>query len=179
VESGKLPPSITPEKSRMAMLEAIRCADIKEMLYLVPDDIYVPVREIVEGTIARPTVDATAQCHNYTVEEYYRFWIELATLMAIYSVACEERKKIDKSFNLLENRVLQFSLPRLAELVINRGNVEYESAKCILSDIVLDLEASRPDVLVQPLVPVPNKQIVLVSPSLITTSNWEVCLLRN
>jgi hypothetical protein len=179
VGSGKLPPSIPVEKFKEAMLEAIRCADIKEILYLVPDDIYVPFREIAEGTIGKPTVDATAHCHNYTVDEYHRFWIELATLMAIYSVACEGKHKIDKSFNLLENRVLQFSLPRLAALVTNRGNVEYESAKCILPDIVLDLKASRPDVLVQPLVPLPNRQIVLVSPSLIITSNWEVCLLRN
>lgn len=179
LESGKFPPSIPLEKSKEAMLEAIEFTNIKEMLYTVPDDIYILYREIVEASLERPTIDEAAQCHSYTVDEYFHFWLELATLMSIYSAVCEERRKVDKSFNLLANRVLQFSLPSLARLVTNRGNVKHETAKRILSDLVLDLKANRPDVLVQPLIPVPNKRIVLLSPSLITTANWEVCLLRN
>lgn len=49
----------------------------------------------------------------------------------------------------------------------------------MLSDLVLHVESSHPDALIQPLIPMPNTRTVLIAPSLIFTTNWEVCLLRN
>ncbi|MFC1962612.1 YecA family protein [Chloroflexota bacterium] len=179
VESGRLPPSISAEKTSKAMLKAVQHIDIKEIMYQLPDDTYMPFREMVKASLPSQTIDETTYFQGYTVGEYHQFWIEFTTLMGIYLMACEKKEIIDKSFNSLGNRVLQFSLPTIVILVTNRGNVGKETTKHILSDLILDLKASHPDVLVQPLIPFPSKQIILLSPSLITTTNWEVCLLRN
>lgn len=178
-EYGKLPPSIPVDIFKKAMSQALRCIGIQSMLYSIPAEVYIPFREIAEATQELPTIDVTTQCSRYSVNNYYHLWLELVTLAAIYVTACEERKKIDALFDLLGSRVLQISIPELAKMVAQRGDIEYDKALSVLSDLILDLNAKRPDILIQPLIPIPNTEAVLLSPSLITTSNWEVCLLRN
>lgn len=177
--SGMLPPSIAPGKSRQALVKLVQSRDVREILSCMPDDVYTPIREIVEATISRPTVDAKASCGSYSISDCYSFWIEFMVRMSAYNLACETRSSMDKSFNLLEHRVLQLALPQLSAIVANRGTVDYEVALSILRDLVFDSEAVRPDILVRPLVPIPGTGTVLVTPSLIFTSNWEVCALRN
>jgi uncharacterized protein YecA (UPF0149 family) len=176
---GSLPPSIPPDKGREAMHRHIKSKDLITTLYSIPEDVYTPIREIVEATQASPTVAAEANCGKYSVAECYEFWLEFMTLMLIYTYACEEKKKVEESFNLLNHRILQLDLPQLVDLLAIRGTVKRELATSVLSDLVLDVEASRPDVLIQPLIPIPNTRTVLIAPSLIFTTNWEVCLLRN
>lgn len=177
--SGRLPPSIAPNKSKEALVKRIKSTDVRAILDSTPDEVYIPIREIVEAAIPRPTVDTNANCGSYSISDCYSFWIEFMVRMLAYKQACEEKSRTDDSFNLLEHRILQLTLPELSAILANRGTVEYEVALSILSDLVFDSAASRPDILVQPLVPIPNTGIVLIAPSLIFTANWEVCVLRN
>jgi hypothetical protein len=177
--SGMLPPSISPSKSKNALVKRIRSTDVRAILQSTPEEVYIPIREIVEATVPRPAVDANANCGSYSIGDCYSFWLEFMTRMLAYREACEEKSRIDGSFNLLEHRILQLTLPDLSEILANRGAVGYEVALSILSDLVFDMAAIRPDTLVQPLIPIPNTGKVLIAPSLIFTANWEVCVLRN
>jgi hypothetical protein len=176
---GKLPPSIPPNKHIEALHRHIESKDLGALIHAIPADVYIPMREIVEATQYKPSVAAEANCGKYSVAECYDFWLEFITLMVIYTHACEEKKMAEKSFNLLEHRLLQLDLPQLAALLAEWGAVKYELASSVLSDLVFDVESNRPDVLIQPLIPLPNTKTVLIAPSLIFTTNWEVCLLRN
>ena len=176
---GKLPPSIPYEKSREAMRRHIKSKDLRTIMHSIPEDVYIPMREIVEATQYKPSVVAEANCGKYSVAECHDFWLEFITLMVIYTYACEEKKRAEKSFNLLEHRTLQLDMPQLAALLAERGAIKHELASSVLSDIVLDVESTHPDVLIQPLIPMPNTRTLLIAPSLIYTINWEVCLLRN
>jgi hypothetical protein len=177
--SGMLPPSIAPNKSREALVKRIKSTDVRAILDSTPDEVYIPIREIVEAAIPRPTIDTNANCGSYSIGDCYSFWIEFMVRMLAYKQACEEKSRIDDSFNLLEHRILRLTLSELSAILANRRAVEHEVAFSILSDLVFDSTASRPDILVQPLVPIPNTKIILIAPSLISTANWEVCALRN
>jgi len=177
--SGMLPPSIAPNKIKEALVKRIKSADVRAILDSAPDEVYIPIREIVEAAIPRPTVDTNANCGSYSIGNCYDFWIECMVRMFAYNLACEEKSRIDDSFNLSEHRILQLTLPELSAILANKGTVEYEVALSILTDLVFDGKASRPDILVQPLVPISNTGIILIAPSLICTANWEVCVLRN
>jgi len=177
--SGILPPSIAPNQSKEALVKRIKSTDVRAIIYSTPDEVYIPIREIVEAALPRPTIDTNANCGNYSIGDCYNFWIECMVRMLAYNYACEEKSRIDSSFNLLEHRILQLTLPELSAILANKGTVKYEVALSILTDLVFDSAANRPDILVQPLVPIPNTGIILIAPSLIFTANWEVCVLRN
>jgi hypothetical protein len=176
---GMLSPSISTSKSKNALVKQIRCTDVRAILHSTPEEVYIPIREIVETAVPRPAVDANANCGSYSIGDCYSFWLEFITRMLTYEKACEEKSRIDGSFNLLEHRIVQITLPELSAILANRGAIEYEVALSILSDLVFDVAAIRPDILVQPLIPIPNTEKVLIAPSLISTANWEVCVLRN
>jgi len=57
-------------------------------------------------------------------------------------------------------------------------NVSVESIIEIIRGLILDVNSNRPDIQVQPLVPSGLDNSLFLSPELIYTSNWEVCLLR-
>jgi hypothetical protein len=177
--SGTLPLSIAPNRSNQALEDLVRSAGVRAILGSMPDKVYIPIREIVEGTISRPSVDTSADCGSYSIGDCYSFWTEFMVQMSAYNLACEKKSSIDKSFNLLEHRVLQLTLPELSAIVAQKGTVDYGVALSILEDLVFNSEATRPDILIQPLVAMPGTGIMLVAPSLIFTSNWEVCTLRN
>jgi hypothetical protein len=177
--SGMLPPSVSPNKSLNALVKQIRSTDVRAILHSMPEEVYIPIREIVKAALPQPTVDVNAKCGNYSIGDYYNLWLEFMTLMLAYRQACEEKSRIDDSFNLLAHRILRLTLPELSKMLSNRLVVAYEVAYSILRDLILDMTAPRPDVKVQPLIPMPNKEIVLIAPSLIYTTNWEVCILRN
>lgn len=176
---GRLWPSVPVEESKMAMQIAIKLAEGNMLYYSLPDKIYIPFREIAESTLPKPTIEGGTRCTNYTVDDYYRLWLEFATLAMIHCFACDEKYSAHSPYSVPWARVMHFKLADLGTILAKRGNVDYQLAMHILSDLVLDLKTSRPDVLVQPLIPIPESDIVMIPPSLIYTSNWEVCLLRN
>lgn len=104
---GKLPPSIPPNQIREAMRRHIESKDLRGILALIPEDVYAPTREIVEAAQTKPSVDAKASCGKYSIAECHDFWLEFMSLMLIYTYACEEKKMVEKSFNLLYHRILQ------------------------------------------------------------------------
>lgn len=177
--SGMLPLSIAPSRSMQALESLVRFTDVRAILGSMADEVYIPIREIIEATISRPSIDPNANCGSYSIGDCYSFWVEFMVLMSAYNIACEKKSSIDHSFNLLEHRILALTLPELSAIVAERGTVDYEVALSILTDLLFDSEAKRPDILVQPLVAIPRTEMILVTPSLIFTSNWEVCVLRN
>ncbi len=177
--SGMLPPSIAPDNFKEALVRRVRSTDVRAILDSIHDELHIPIRQIVEATVPRPTVDTNANCGGYSIGDCYNFWVEFMVRMLAYNLACEERRKVDHSFSLSEHRILQLTLPELAAILANRGTVEHEIALSILTDLVFDSTAIRPDVLIQPLVPIPDTRTILIAPSLIFTANWEVCVLRN
>ena len=54
-----------------------------------------------------------------------------------------------------------------------------EASESIVRDLTLDPHSLRPDIQVRWLVPIEKTDYLLLSPHLVYTSNWEVCLLRN
>ena len=172
--------SVSAERLKKSLFENVRKHEINEVMHALPVDIYAPIREVAEIAQPRPTVDEQISCRGYTVGEYYRFWLEFTTIMIVYQRLIEAKAEVDKSFRLDSHRVFYYSLPDLLELLMRSGKigVKKESAKAILSDLVLDGENRHPDVLVQPLVPLNERQGV-VAPELVVTASWEVCLMRN
>jgi len=49
----------------------------------------------------------------------------------------------------------------------------------IIDSLILDQKSKRPDLQLQPFIPIDGTELLMLSPSLVYTSNWEVCLLRN
>jgi hypothetical protein len=172
-------PSVSPKESKNSLVKQISSTDVRAILHSIPEEVYIPIREIVAAMLPRPTVDANAKCGSYSIGDCYNFWLEFMTLILVYKQACEEKSRIDNSFNRLKHRILQITLPELSAIVSNRGAVEYEVAFSILRDLILDVTTPRPDVKIQPLIAMPNTEILLIAPSLIYTTNWEVCVLRN
>lgn len=177
--SGMLPSSIPPNRTKEALVRLVKSTDVRAIPGSIPDEVYIPIREIVEARIPRPSVDTNASCGSYCIGDSYDFWIEFMVQMFAYNLACEEKRTLDNSFDRWGHGLLQLTLPELSSILAKRGSVQQEVALSILADLVFDSTAERPDVLIQPLVPIPDTEMVLVAPSLIFTSNWEVCVLRN
>jgi len=144
----------------------------------IPDEVYTPLRQLIEATMPRPTIDLGTRIGSYTVRDYYRFWIEFSTLAMAYREVCNERCRLEDPNRVLEDRVLSLAFDELVCLLTKRTEIAEDVVTSMLMDVTLDTATERPDILVQPLVrSTPTK--VWIAPSLIFTSNWEVCLLRN
>ena len=178
-QSRVLPPSVAPNKTREALANRVKSADVRTVFCSTPDEVYIPIREIVQASMLGPTVDINASCGSYSIGDCYNFWVEFMVRTLAYKQACEEKSKMDASFDLSEHRILRTTLSELCAILTNRGTVDRQLVFSILSDLVFDSAASRPDILVQPLVAIPDSGTILIAPSLIYTTNWEVCALRN
>jgi hypothetical protein len=179
-ESFEISPlSFHTSESNNTLVKQIRFTSANTVFHSIPKEIYVTIRKIVETTVPRPAVDSNANCGSYSIGDSYNLWLEFITQMLAYREVCEEKSRIDSSFNLLNHRILQITLPELSGILAKKGAIEYKVALKILSDLVLDTTALRPDILIQPLIPILNTEKVLIAPSLIYTANWEICTLRN
>jgi hypothetical protein len=172
-------PSIPVEKTRAEMQRLIDHTKGDILSHPLPYEVYRPLREIIEPALPEPTLDRRTRCTNYTVDDYYHFWIEFSTLMLVHCFACHLQHSKSGHDSVAWARVMILRLPDIAAILARQGNVDYQLATNVLSDLTLDYEASRSDILVQPLIPIPKSDMVIIAPSLIYTCNWEVCLLRN
>ena len=88
-----------------------------------------------------------------------------------------------RSFRENRNRVATdsifiFTIEELATLINRKIELSLDTVVDMVRDMVLNTDAKRPDVLIQPLLPLPPDKL-LIAPSLIHTANWELCLMRN
>lgn len=167
------PPSETYEELLQAMLLG---EETGTFLRNIPHTLFVPVREMVIASLPKATIPPSTNCGNYTFGQYCTLWSDLSTLMQIYQFAhLINHQKPKESTPILS--VLQVTLSEIATAIAAKGHTDYDLALQILPTLVL--EAEKPDVLIQPFVPILSSDKLLIAPSLITTANWEVCLLRN
>ncbi len=160
-------------------IELIKKYEIEEIMDQMPDEIYEPRKEIFK-LIEKPRVDENTNYKGYSIGEYYRFWIEFSTLMAVYRFLCDNKSELDNTFGRSSSRyIMMCSLPKLLKWIINKSSLKEETVKLILMDLMLDIDSTHPDVLIQPLIPLKKQGMVLISPTIVTTTNWETCLLRN
>jgi len=105
-------------------------------------------------------------------------WIEFATLMLVQNSFCHARSFGENMSRVASDSILSFTVEELATLINQRLELSPEIVSDMIRDIVLNTDAKRPDVLIQPLFPLPPDKL-LIAPSLINTANWELCLMRN
>ncbi|MGB2815381.1 MAG: SEC-C metal-binding domain-containing protein [Dehalococcoidales bacterium] len=177
LRAGILPPSVSPLKSRISLRKANE-ATKGEIIHPIPEEVYRPIREIVEGTMPTPSIDTATKVTDYTVEDYYNLWLEFSTLMLVHDAACDDRCEFQSPSRVLEGRVLSITLDELVQLLTRKTALPRDVAKNILTELILNTGTNRPDILVQPLIAW-TPSLLLVAPLLIFSSNWEVCLLRN
>jgi hypothetical protein len=177
LKAGLLPPSVSSVKFRTSLRRIVETTK-GNIIYSVPEDVYTPIREIVEGTMPAPSIDTATKVTGYTVEDYYNLWLEFSTLMLAHRAACYERYEFQSPSRVLEYMVLSITSDELVQLLTSKTALPHNVAKNILTELILNTGANRPDILVQPLIAW-TPSLLLVAPSLIFTSNWEVCLLRN
>lgn len=96
--------------------------------------------------------------------------------MAYYSQACQEKHK-NNAKNLRKSRPIIVDTDTFIEILAKISNTSAELCKEILKELIFDVNVKRPDFQMQPIIEINNK-ILMFSPLVILTTNWEVCLLR-
>ena len=176
-ETGRYPPSVPPEAVMRKLSEVVQSGS-KYILNSVPEEMYEAYKQIAEATFPVPTIDHATKIGSYTLGEYYNFWLEFATLMLVQYSFCRERS-IRENFNLvIPDIILSFTVDELATLINRHLELSLDTVKDMTREMILNVNVKRPDILIQPLLPLPQDKL-LIAPSLIYTANWELCLLRN
>ncbi len=171
------PPAVTTKSLELAL----RHVSLDELLYSMPPDVFEIFKEIVLASSPAPTIDEQdITFSGYTVKEYYSFWVDLSALMLAFLEACDVKYSGSKK-RLMNSRVLLVEPSKIADTISKLGDVSLNSCEQIIKELVLDVRSRRPDIQVQNLIPAnaQDKDLVFLSPHLIFTSNWEVCLFRN
>lgn len=168
-----------PEELDETLLSALKHKTPEQYLNFIPDNLFKNIRKLVLGTIPRPSVNEATKFDRYTIGDFYQFWVSLVTLVTCYNYSSriKNRSYPKQHFKSL---VIITSLEDIADLISRRTeNLSMETSKHIIQDLLFDPDVRRPDIQVHCFLPLNNNEHILLSPRLILTSNWEVCLLRN
>jgi SEC-C motif len=114
---------------------------------------------------------------GYTVEQFRAFFRELYRRAACNQVACWLSSNVGSRSLAVGSTVLRISRSVLRDALCLDGLLTEESFGRILTDTTYDSRRKHTDVFFQPLLPVTDDEF-LVSPMLITTTNWERNLQR-
>lgn len=162
-----------------SLISLLRHKTPEQYLDLIPDYLFQNIKKLVLGTMPRPSVNEEAKFNQYTVGEFYKFWVSLVTIMTCYHHSCitKHRSNPKQAFKSL---VVITSLEKIAELISAKTeDLSIETCKNISRDLIFEANVKRPDIQVHCFFRLDNKKHILLSPQLIMTTNWEVCLLRN
>jgi hypothetical protein len=176
-ETGRYPPSV-PSRVVMRELSKMVQSGHRYILHSIADEVYAAHQEIARAIFPAPTIDPATQIGSYTLEQYYNFWLEFATLMLVQHSFCMERSSREDLNQVITDSILSFTVDEIAILVNYRLGLPLDIVKDMTREMILNTEVKRPDILIQPLLPL-SQDNVLIAPSLISTANWELCLLRN
>lgn len=152
--------------------------NIRQFLYSIPPDILNDIKEIVDASSPQPTIQEDLVFETYSIGDYYNFWKHLSALMVCYLLVCKV-KYSPESNRLPYSRVLILTPDEIVDVVTSSGEVSDDTCSNIVKDFTLDIYSQRPDVQVRYIVPVEGSNYVYLSPTLVFTSSWEVCLFRN
>lgn len=174
---SKLTPSVLPEIVVRKMHDVVQRGN-RYVLDSIPDEIYIAHKEIAKAVFPSPTINLATRVGSYTLENYYTFWLEFAALMLVQNSFCHARLLTETIRRVASDNVLSFSIGELVTLINKHLELEPEIVSDMVRDMILNTGAKRPDALIQPLLPLPPDTLI-IAPSLISTSNWELCLMRN
>ncbi len=156
----------------------LRHKSIEQYVYSLPSDVLSDVRKIVDASSPKPTIQEELKLETYSIGEYYRFWKNLSTLMLCYLQACKVKyKQVDN--RLLYSKVLVLTKDDIVNMVSSLEEVSTNACSNIVRDFTFDADARRPDIQIRYIVPIKDSDYVYLSPTLVFTSSWEVCLFRN
>ncbi len=176
-EASQLPSSVPPEAVVRKLQEMVQRKK-RYILDSIPNEVYVSHKEIAKAVFPSPTIDLATQIGSYTLEEYYTFWLEFATLMLVQHSFCHARSFRENLNQVVTDSIFSFTVEELATLINHHLGLAPDIVADMVRDMVLNTDVKRPDVLIQPLLPLPPDTL-LIAPSLIHTANWELCLMRN
>jgi len=164
----------TIEEARLAL----RHKNIRELLYSISPSMLNYSKGIVDAHSPRPSIQEDLVFETYSISDYYRFWKHLSALMLCYLEVCKFKYRL-KSDRLLSSMVLVLTPDEIVNAVASSEEVSIDTCSNIVKDFTLDTHTERPDVKVRYIVPVQGSNYVYLSPTLVFTSSWEVCLFRN
>lgn len=169
----------SPSEHTMGSLRSVlRHVSSDELPYVIPAAVLAPIGKLVRAALPSPNVDRDTALRGYTIQQYYDVWVALSALMYTFLQACSTRYGT-RPRQLAASRVLLTGASRLARRISDLTDLPLSVSETIINDLILDIRTDRPDIQVRPMIRIGGSDLVLVSPSLIFTSNWEVCLLRN
>lgn len=157
---------------------ALRHKNIREFLNSIPQGMLNHAKGIVDVYSPQPTIQADLVFQTYSIGDYYKFWNHLSALMLCYLEVCKVKYRL-KSARLLDSRVLILTPDEIVNAVASSGEVSAQICSNIVGDFTLDAHAGRPDTKVRYIVPIEGSDYVYLSPTLVFTSSWQVCLFRN
>jgi len=172
-------PNLSAKELERQIRSMIQLCLTKLVISSIPEEIYGVFRQIMADSAPKATLDKNISCQGYTFEDYYDFWIECSAIALMNLYICDQRYKLGITRTPLEGRILYLTMTEFADLIISHSNLDRKIVLSILSDLVLNMDVKRPDLLVQQLVRLPNDKRIVITPSLFPTSYWETCLLRN
>lgn len=169
---------MSQEELTKNMRLSLRHKGIEQYIYSIPSDVLRNVREKVGASSPEPTIHEELIFETYSIGDYYRFSKILSALMICYLQACKIKyRQGDK--RLLFSRVLVLTLDEIVKMVSSSGEVTTDACRDIVRDFTFDTDAPRPDIQIRYIVPIKDSDYVYLSPTLVFTSSWEVCLFRN
>lgn len=169
---------LLPEDIMRSLESALRHLSLEKLLYSIPREVSESYRKFVIALSPTATVEKDTAFSGYTVQEYYDFWVNLSALMLAYLQSCEV-KYGRSAKRLMNSRVLAAEPFKIADAISKLGGISLDSSKQIVKELVLDIGSRRPDIQLQPMIPTNAKDLILLAPHLVFTSNWEICLLRS
>ena len=169
----------SPENTMALLQSAIKHKDLERIIFNIPEDVLQHFKEIVLASSPPYTISPETKFNEYTLADYHKVWVQLSALMLAYIRACNIRYK-PQSQLLINSRIIIVEPTELASLLGGMiKDISADSVTEIVRGLILDVNSNRPDFQVQSLVPSGIDNLLLLSPELIYTSNWEVCLLRH
>jgi len=172
-------PNLSAKACEQLIRPAIELCLTGSIIPFVPEEVYSVFKQIVIDNAPKPTLDRNIKCQGYTVEDYNNFWIECSAIALLNHYICDQRHQLGMASTALEGRILHLTVEEFANIVVSHSKLERSLVLAMLSDLTLNMDVKRPDLLVQPLVKLPNDERIVITPSLFPTSYWETCLLRN
>lgn len=170
--------AMSPKELTEKMHLALRHKSTEQYIHSIPLDVLSNARERTDALSPAPTIQEELVFETYSIGDYYRFYKILSALMLCYLEACKTKHK-QGDRRLFFSRLLILTPNELVEIVSSSGEVTANVCRNIVRDFTLDTDASRPDIQVRYIVPIKDSDYVYLSPTLVFTSQWEVCLLRN
>ena len=148
-----------------------------ELLRNVPIELYEIGTHYHDITFPKPSINTDIELAGYTIKDVYVYWNCFSILLDIYIECCRFKFKNDYD-GFRNSLVLSIKRSEIASIISHYSNLPESVTSIITDELTFNIDQQRPDIQIQPLVPFNSFEYVFLTPHLISTANWEVCLLR-